>query len=260
MNYIIEIPASGYKFALVEPDQLKIMGLPPVTLFEKARDAVSDLATNFAAIRADVNLSDLGKSTKCDDLATRCWATLIASYVSLAAFQKSTDLLEQAMIAVPKLDPGATAVATEDVEARQWFRSQSDRQRMSVLVGLQDDAANGARFSRLQVALLRSPIPLPDSETDLMAKIWKQTCQAKDPATALAVATQRNASEWGASAMGHLRGALQGLTLWMAPKIALFIASDKTRTDAAPLMGFTPLEMADAARQLEPTHWTRRAA
>lgn len=258
MNYLVTIPFSGFRFALVEPDQLQIVGLPPGTLFEKARDAVSDLATNFAAINSDVNLSDMGKSTKCDELATRCWAVLIACYVSLAAFQKSTDLLEQAMIAVPKLDPGATAVATEDVEARQWFRSQSDKARMSVMTGMDSDAATGAKFSRLQIALLRSPIPLPDMETDLMAKIWHQTCATKYPATALAVATQRNASEWGASAMGHLRGALQGLTLWMASRIAVFIASDKTRTDAAPLMGFSPMEMADATRQLESTHYTRR--
>ncbi len=258
MNKIITIPATGYKFALVEPEQLKIMGLAPVSLFERARDAVSALATEVAVINADVNLSDLGKSTKCEELATRTWAVLIACYVSLAAFQKSTDQMEQAMIAVPKLDPGATAVATEDVEARQWFRSQSDKQRMAVMSGMQDDEATGAKYSRLQIALLRSPIPLPDMETDLMAKIWKQTCRTKDVGTALAVDTQRNAAEWGSSALGHLYGALRGLTLWMAPRIALFIAADKTRTDAAPLMGFTPMEMADATRQLEPTHYTRR--
>ena len=173
-------------------------------------------------------------------------------------FQKNTDARELAFISVPKLDPSASAFAVEDAEARQWFRGQSDKHRVAIMSGMQDSEQEGAKYSRLQIALLRSPIPLPDVDAELMAKIWKTTCRTRNVGEALAIDTERNAIDWGQSAMAHLYAALKTLTLWMAPKVALFIAADKTRASAAPLMGFSDLEMADAARQLDPTHYTRR--
>jgi hypothetical protein len=92
----------------------------------------------------------------------------------------------------------------------------------------------------------------------MMTKIWKTTCRTRNVGEALAIDTERNAMEWGQSAMAHVTAALKTLTMWMAPRISLFVASDKSRTDAAPLMGISPMELADASRQLEPTHYTRR--
>lgn len=258
MQNIVSIPASNFKFALQDPAALQIMGMAPHQIFLRCLDAVSAAAVDIDAVNNDPNLSQLGRTTKTQVLAERAWAVLVSGYVGLANFSASTDAREQSLIAVPKLDPSASAVATEDVEARTYFRNLPDKQRMAIMAGMENDAATGAKYSRLQIALLRSPVPLPDADTDLMAKIWKTTCRTRNVGESLAIDTERNAMEWCQAALAHLYAALKTLTLWMAPQIALFIAADKTRASAAPLMGFSDMQMADAARQLDPTHYTRR--
>ena len=61
---------------------------------------------------------------------------------------------EQALYAVPELDPSAAAVAIEDREMRDWWRSLPTRERKEMLDHIKDAPD---QHQRLAIALLRAP-------------------------------------------------------------------------------------------------------
>lgn len=251
MTKTYTVGATGYRFDQNCPTKSRVVGTAPFDVFNLVLDAVNSLAAKKATLIADSDLTGPGKERRLKPVCETAWAMLAAGYNRLAEFDAATDNREKLLLAVPTLDPGHTACAVEDAECRAWYRGQSLGDRTQVMNAMQNDPEAGQKFYRLQIALLRSPVPLPaDHEAPFFAALWKQTKRLDNPGEALAIDADKNASQWGARGLGQLQGILAGLTGWSRAELLSWLVLDASRIGAAKGLGYGVMDVA-AAKQAQ---------
>lgn len=211
--------------------------------------ALTDFDGAKRAIEGDPNLTEIGRAAKLAPLQDSLWETLVAAASLRTSFANEIDRREVALLAIPKLDPAASAVAVEDAEARAWWRGLDHKGRADVLRTLANDDPEGVgfeRYGRLWLALLRSPIPLPDRDLDVVRSLWERDRRAGNPAEAAYIERGRAALAWFDRAFGQAHGVSAGLTGWGRGRVAEWLASNPVRTKHAGAFGFSPRDMANA--------------
>lgn len=222
---------------------------------QSARTAAAILQEALAEIEGitnDPNLSQVGKDTKAHPLRAgivRGIATLSAlAQDDLAEAQKRDAELTQ----VPQLHPAAAAVAAEDGEARAWWRGLPIAERTRIMNELQDDPAAAQKYQRLQLALLRSPVPLPDLEVKHIGELWKQTQRLDNPAAALAIDSLHRAHDWSERVLGHVAGiAATAVGLSRAEILDVLVTAGGVALEGARVFGFDDAAIAQGVRVVE---------
>ena len=153
---------------------------------------------------------------------------------------------------VPQLHPAAAAVAAEDGEARAWWRNLPVDERSKIMQVLQDDPAAAQKYERLQLALLRSPVPLPDLEVKHIGELWKQTKRLDNPAEALAIDSLHRAHDWSERVLGHVAGiASIAVGLSRAEILDTLAAAGGPALEGAGVFGFDDAAIAQGVRVVE---------
>ena len=242
------ILSSGHTFTLQDPEVVRVAGSRPFAAFTKVHDAVNALSLARASINADTHLSEEGKRIRIYPENARAWLDFVAGLAAVAEAREATAAREAALYAVPKLDPSAAAVAVEDREARDWWRSLPLDERARVMREFADDPAAGAKYARLQVAILRSPIPLPDRETAWFLETWKAEKRLSNPGESIAIGAEKDAANWSQRGLGHLQGILADLTGWGRKDLLTWAVQPDKRHDSAAALGFAAIETEQARR------------
>ena len=243
------INGTGHIFHMPDPAQTRIEGTAQYAVFNVMLEAVNSCASKKATILQDADLSVPGKERRILPEYQKAFDLLAAAYIRIAELDAIADHREAALFALPKLDPGHVACAVEDAECRAWYRNLSLAERTSVLEQLRQSADGAKRFLRLQIALLRSPVPLPnDWETEAFGDLWKQTKRLDNPAEAVAIDAERAASAWAVRGLNFLFGILMMVSQWSRAALLSWLIADETRVPAAGAMGFGALDIAEAQR------------
>lgn len=227
-----------------------LLNTEPFRLFTGAHATLSDYSGQVDRIVADLHLSPVGREAKLAPLHEHAWGALVGAWIGLRDHIVATDRREAALLAVPELHREAAAVAIEDREVRDWWRAQPVATRAEILRALGEDAEQAAKYARLQLALLRSPIPLPDPEVAHVRTLWNRARRLDNPVEALAIDRERNAIEWAERGLGHLTGILRSVSRWTVEQIAGFVAADERREAAAGRVGVTSETLAAAKLRL----------
>lgn len=247
-NYTIT--AAGYSFQHNDPAKARVEGTVPATVFGIALAAVNEAASKRATVMQDSDLSPQGRERRLKPIYETAWATLAAGYIRLTEFDAATDNREALLLAVPTLDPSASAHAAIDAEARAWYRGLPIGDRTQVMNAMQNDPEAGKRYERLQISLLRTPVPLPDHEAAFFASLWKQTKRLDSPAEAISIDADRSASVYGWRGLGHIQGVLAGVSGWSRAELLNWLVLDASRIGAAKGLGYGGMELA-AAKQAQ---------
>lgn len=243
------IAATGYSFQHNDPAKARVEGSQPAIIFGIALDAVNEAASKRATLMQDSDLSPQGRERRLKPIHETAWAVLAAGYIRLTEFDAATDNREKLLLAVPTLDPTHTACAVEDAECRAWYRSQSLGDRAKVMDAMQNEPDAGKRYERLQIALMRSPVPLPaDHEAAYFAALWTQTKRLDSPGEALAIDADRNASAYGWRGLAILQGVLSVVTGLTRAELLNWLVLDASRVPAAKALGFSVMDVI-AAKQ-----------
>ncbi|HQQ70057.1 MAG TPA: hypothetical protein PLL92_07070 [Alicycliphilus sp.] len=229
-----------------------LIGCQSHMAFASAHAEVSSFIEQVLRIEADTDWSPTGRERQTAPLQSSLWTAVANAHAVLNGIEEQTDADEAALLRLPAVHELALAVAAEDGEARAWWRSQTPEERTKLLAAMGDDEATGHKFKRLQLALLRSPIPLPDHEVQFVRELWTQSCRLDNPGEALRIDHMRASVEWARTAVGHLQGNVARVTRWQREAQAEFLANGNEK--AALKMGFSPRELAHgkavaAARQ-----------
>ena len=229
-----------------------LIGCQSHMTFAGAHAEVSNLIEQVLRIEADTDWSPAGRERQTAPLQNSLWAAVANGHSDLNEIEAQIDADEAALLRLPGVHELALAVAAEDGEARAWWRSHSAEERTRMLAEMRDDEATGHKYKRLQLALLRSPVPMPDHEVQFVRELWTQSCRLDNPGEALRIDHMRASIDWARTAMGHLQGHVARVTRWQREAQAEFLANGNEK--AALRMGFSPRELAHgkavtAARQ-----------
>ena len=214
--------------------------------------ALHDALADIERVMNDPNLSQVGKDAKARPLRegiTRGIATMatLAREDAIEASRRDAELTQ-----VPQLHPAAAAVAAEDGEARAWWRNLPVEERSKIMQALQDDPAAAQKYERLQLALLRSPVPLPDLEVKHIGELWKQTKRLDNPAEALAIDSLHRAHDWSERVLGHVAGiASIAVGLSRAEILDTLAAAGGPALEGAGVFGFDAAAIAQGVRVAE---------
>ena len=212
-------------------------------------------------IKADPNLSDYGRSQKIQPIAESV-ISAVGTFATLAQKDAAeADALDTALMGVGA--PDNPMAASEDKELRDWWRALPVEERARIMDAMQTDEAAGQKFARLQLALLRSPIPVgADIEKQFMLDLWKQTARLDNPGAALRIDGLRNAAAWSERVLAITAGvAVQRLGLERGQVIEI-LASDTTglALKGAAAFGFDKTDVARALRIAEAREAAKQAA
>lgn len=185
----------------------------PVELFKSAGRLVTEAAEKIDGITSDAHLSAEGKAARSDPLRADALGRVAAASAQLTMFERGVDAREQALYAVPELDPSAAAVAIEDREMRDWWRSLPTRERKEMLDHIKDAPD---QHQRLAIALLRAPAPLAalDHELKVIGDVWRQSRRAADLARAAQLDFERASVEFAREGLAHMAGITRSMTGW----------------------------------------------
>lgn len=241
---------TGASFQHSDPTKSNVIGTVPHGLFMAVLETMNGVALKKATVLNDTDLSSQGRERRLQPLYESAWVMLAYAYQRLEQFDLAVAQREAVMLAVPKLDTGAAAVAIEDVETRSWFRSLSLSERNDVMQEIASGGEEAAvKYRRLSIALMRSPTPLPlDRETEFFRTAWDDAARAAHPDEAAAIGADQNASAWATRGIGHLHGLLAGMTGWSRLQLLNWLILSPENIGAAKGLGFNPLEVA-AAKQ-----------
>jgi hypothetical protein len=246
------LAAYGYTFTQADPEKLGFVGTVPHSAFMMTLENLNSLALAKSALVDDSDLSGPGKERRLAPLYAKTWDMVCFAHVELATYQAATAQREAKLLSLPTLDNGATAVCLEDIEARSWYRSLPLDERTAIMNAMHNDPAAGLRFARLQIALLRSPVPLPlDREAEFFRNLWTQTARLNNPGEAVAIDGQKAAARWSIRGLAQLVGCLHGLTDWSRSDLLTFLVADAKRVSTGAALGFGTLDVASAQARHE---------
>jgi len=241
---------SGASFQHSDPAKQNVLGTVPYGVFMAVLETMNGVALKKATVLNDSDLSSQGRERRLQPLYESAWAMLACAYQSLEQFDLAVAQHEALMLAVPKLDTGAAAVAFEDVETRQWWRSLSLAERNDAMAEIANGGEEAAtKYRRLSIALMRSPTPLPlQRETEFFRKAWNDAARAAHPDEAVAIDADHNASAWATRGIGHLHGLLAGMTGWSRLQLLNWLILSPENIGDAKALGYGVMEVA-AAKQ-----------
>lgn len=238
----------GYTLTQADPEPLRIAGTVPHSAFMMVLENMNSLALDKAEILSNSFLSSAGKEDKLQPKFAKVWDAVCFVHVTLAAYQQATAQREARLFAVPVLHDGATAVAIEDMEARNFWRSLSPAERndaMSEITKGGEEAAT--KYRRLSLALMRSPTPLPlQHDPEFFKRAWEQAARIASPGEAVACDQEKAAAQWALRGVAQLVGLLHGLTGWSRATLLDFLVTDPKRIAAAAALGFGTMDVARA--------------
>ena len=215
-------------------------------------DALQDALAEIGRVMNDPHLSPVGKDAKARPLREG----IILGIAAIARMAED-DLAEAKkrdaeLTQVPGINLLDSPVAIMDSEARAWWRSQPPEARSKIMQALQDDPAAAQKYERLQLALLRSPVPLPDLEIQHIGELWKQTKRLDNPAEALAIDSLHRAHDWSERVMGHVAGiAATAVGLSRAEILDTLVAAGGPALEGAGVFGFDAATIAQGVRVAE---------
>lgn len=214
--------------------------------------ALQDVLVDLERVTSDPNLSQVGRDAQARPLRegiVRGIANMSAlAREDLAEAEKRDAELTQ----VPQLHPTAGAVAAEDAEARAWWRALSAAERARIMRELADSPSAAQKYLRLQLALLRSPVPLPDLEIQHVAQLWKQTQRLNDPGEALAIDSLHRAHDWSERVLGHVAGiASNSIGLSRTDILDVLATAGGPALEGAGVFGFDDAAIAQGVRVAE---------
>ena len=215
-------------------------------------DALQDALAEIGRVTNDPHLSPAGKDAKARPLREG----IILGIAAIARMAKDdateADRRDAELTQVPQLHPAAAAVAAEDGEARAWWRNLPVDERSKIMQALQDDPTAAQKYERLQLALLRSPVPLPDLEVKHIGELWKQTQRLDNPAEALAIDSLHRAHDWSERVLGHAAGIASGsVGLSRAEILDTLVAAGGPALEGAGVFGFDAATIAHGVRVAE---------
>lgn len=245
------IDATGHTLYQHDPEQLGLVGTVPHNAFSLVLIQMNSLALDKAKLLDDVDLSGPGKERRLTPLYIKTWEVVCFAHAELSKYRASTAHREARLLALPTLESGAVAVCLEDIEARQWFRSLSLAERGDIMAAMQRDEAGGARYRRLQIAVLRSATPmLLERETEFFRAEWIKTARLSNIGEAVAIDGEKAAANWAVRGLAQLVGILHSLTNFSREDLLRFLVADAKRTDVAASLGFNAFDVAgEKARQ-----------
>ncbi len=220
-----------------------------------ARAAVAALQNALADIEAvtgDTRLSALGQAEKARPLREGVIRGLAQAVAWLREDATEAARRDAALTAVPPVPPTAGALAAEDAEARAWWRGLPVEERARIMQSLQDSPEAAKKYERLQLAVLRSPVPLPDLEAAHMGKLWAQTQRLDNPREALEIDSLRRAAAWGEQVLAHVAGiATSTVGLSKSEIIDALVTGGDMALEGAHAFGFSAGDIAQAQRVAE---------
>lgn len=245
------IDASGHVLYQPDPEPLGLVGTVPHDAFSRVLLQLNMLSLDKAKLLGDAELSGQGKERRLAPLYLNAWEVVCFAHAALAKYRADTALREARLLALPTLDSSAVAVCLEDIEARQWFRSLSLAERGNIMAAMQRDEAGGARYRRLQIAVLRSATPmLLERETEFFRAEWIKTARLSNVGEAVAIDGEKAAANWAVRGLAQLVGILHSLTNFSREDLLRFLVADAKRIDAAAALGFNAFDVAgEKARQ-----------
>lgn len=247
-----EVKGTGFSFEMPDPVNSASIDLSanPVSAFDATMLTMESLAIAKREATQDPNLSDVGKVNKIAPRNEKAWEMVAYTYDQIDAMEADLASRTAALEAVPRLHDTASAVAVEDREARDWWRAQSVQARTKILDQIANDEAAHKKYERLQIALLRSPIPLPDMEISAVRHLWQQLKRIENPAEAQAIDQGHRTIEWTRRAAAHLQAIAEHMTGWDKNKLADFLIQDDKRMKVARHLDITAgqIEMAKSRR------------
>lgn len=190
----------------------------PVILFKSVADAVGAAFTTLNSISADRTLSELGIQQKVEPVKAEILGRIAAVATEIDKYGRETAAKEAQMFALPELDPAAAAVAIEDREIRDWWRSLEGSKRTAMLDSIHVDPG---QHERLMIALLRAPAPLSllDHETKYVRESWQGAKRAANPDIAAQIDLERQVVATTVRGLTHLASITQRVVKWDANKV-----------------------------------------
>lgn len=221
------------------------------TAFLAAHAALDTAMRGMAAIAGDGHLSEAGKAAKSGPMQEAVWNRLAESHADLDRLEAETDRAEAALLAVPPVHDNAPTAAIEEREARDWWRAQPVEARAKLLASFENDEAEAGKFARLQLALLRSPIPLPDLEAQSLRELWNRARRLENPAETIRIGRVRDGIAWARAALAHVQGHAARATGWNMEAVTLHLAGDETRSKVARRFGVDGFALARAKARID---------
>lgn len=247
-----EVKGTGFSFELPDPVNSAAidMAASPVNHFHGSMLILESLARVQRDVAQDADLTAVGKANKLAPRIPEAWDMVASTYAAMDAMESDLAKRTADLEAVPRLHDTASAVAVEDREARDWWRAQSIQARTKILDQIANDEAAHKKYERLQLALLRSPIPLPDEEVGTVRNLWRQLKRIENPAEAQAIDQGHRTVEWVRRGAAHLQAIANQMTGWDKDKLADFLIQDDKRMKVARHLDITTghIEMAKSRR------------
>ena len=241
----------GHRFEMPAISDLDLVS-EPIQLFHSAGSFVGEAFKKLREIGGDDTLSTLGIELKTDPVKAEVVGRIAAAAGQVKNFENSIVAAENQLYALPSMDPGAAAIAIEDREIRDWWRSMNISQRAKML---EQVGGNPAEHQRLMISLLRAPAPLAllDHEVKYVSGVWKEAKRAADPDKAVRIEMDRALVETSRRGLACLAGIASVATKWKADKVlrTLIASPFETARQGYDIFGFTPTHVAGMRRSIE---------
>jgi hypothetical protein len=223
----------------------------PVAVFMGAIAVTDSALTSLEMALGDPLLSPLGREQKAEPLRAEAIERVAAALGQVAHFEAGVNAREASLFSIPTIDPGASAVAIEDREIRDWWRSLETVDRAKFITNVKE---NPSKHERLMVALMRAPAPLAmmDHESTAVREFWQDAKRAGNPDAAAAIDADRKSIDAANRGLAHLAMVARRSSGWHAKKVIETIVSSKYEPakNAYQLFGFSERDAAQARREV----------
>lgn len=223
----------------------------PVELFMSAITLTDSTLTSLEQALGDPLLSPMGREQKAEPLRGEAIERVAAALGQVAKFEEGVNQREAALFAVPNIEATASAVAIEDREIRDWWRSLETVDRAKFISQVKE---NPSQHERLMIALMRAPAPLAmmDHEATAVREFWQDAKRAGNPDAAAAIDADRKAIATANRGLAHLAMVARRSSGWHAKKVIETIVSSKYEPakNAYQLFGFDNRDAAQARREV----------
>ena len=223
----------------------------PAQHFEHALNGLDGMLMTIEAVKADPELSELGRTRKIEPKQAEVVEVIANRWDAIAAEERKLHNREEAMFAPPKLDPSHSAMAIEEREIRDWWRSLSLEDRTKMLGQIESRPGH----ERLMIALLRSPIPniMGEREVKVVGDVWKRTKRLDNPDEAAAIEAGLLVTDWARRGLANVAGvAKQHLRDWSTERILRQVLSSQNpfTQRGAGAWGFDPVQVSTMRQRL----------
>lgn len=218
------------------------------TLFETGLKTADNLIFQGLSIRRDFDLSEQGRDNRFRPIQNEAIQFFGAAWNSLGNDAARVDKVEAHLLAVPTIEPSHAAVAVEDREIRDWWRTLELKERARII----GEFDSNPEYARIELALLRSPYRLGDLEVRTVRECWNRAQRRLHPVEAAAIDHGRSSIEWARRGLTHLAAISQRFMKLDHEAIAYRLES--TANDSAkqgfPIFGVNDQQMAVARHRV----------